>query len=64
MTSAKWVDECTFCLRERFTRPVRIYPGYGEVVTLDLCLNCRLNWRDSEWACLETTVEHAPRRSP
>lgn len=54
--------ECDGCLKFRRTMPVRIYPGWPDAVVARLCLDCRLNWVDTEHACLATTIEHAPKR--
>jgi hypothetical protein len=54
-------EECLQCLEVRFCRPVRFCAGSLDVHTVPHCLTCRLNWRDSRWAVLESTHVHHTR---
>lgn len=38
--------ECHGCLTDGLLKRVAIYPGVLEVCHVDLCLQCRVNWRD------------------
>lgn len=55
---AKHFRTCLECGERRFTRPVRFFPMTCDYVTADMCLWCRVGWRDSEWAELYTTLQH------
>ena len=57
--------ECLGCLAEAFLRPVLVFPGFAGpdcAVALPLCLWCRVNWRDDQWAALVTSFLHHSRR--
>lgn len=56
----KYAEECPGCLTRAFLRPVLIYPGLFVLVSMPLCLNCRVFWVDSRWATLASTFEHHP----
>lgn len=55
--------ECNFCLRYTFLRPVLFFPGMWFIVSADLCLSCRVGWRDEPYGTLVSTFVHSPRRS-
>jgi hypothetical protein len=55
--------ECLGCLNvARLLMPVRVHTPYG-AGAMHLCLKCRIGWRDDQWACLASTVEHSARRA-
>jgi hypothetical protein len=67
MSGARLWDrgECSQCLQDRFLRPVDVFPGFAGpdcLVTLWLCLDCRLNLRDDRWVSLVSTFLHHVRR--
>lgn len=55
--------ECALCLDDaRLLMPLTIETCYGGPVTVPACMNCRLNWRDDENACLASTIAHSKYR--
>jgi len=50
-------QECCQCLRYGLTRAVGICPGVVEVHRIWLCLDCRVGWRDDQYACLAETLK-------
>lgn len=60
MLLQKHAEECPGCLAHAFLRPVLQYPGLFVLVSIPLCLNCRVFWVDSRWATLASTFEHHP----
>jgi hypothetical protein len=52
--------ECLECLDIALLRRVQIWPGvYSETETyhIDLCLSCRVNWRDDQYCSLAESFE-------
>jgi hypothetical protein len=64
---ARGIGDCTQCDRRAFLRPVIIFSGMAGpdcAVTVDLCLWCRVGWRDSRWCDLvETWFHHRNREA-
>lgn len=58
----KYHGECNFCLTNAFLRPVLFFPGMWAVCCADLCLSCRINWRDEPYGTLLSTIVHHKRR--
>lgn len=56
----KHAEECPGCLAHAFLRPVLLYPGLFVLVSMPLCLSCRVFWVDSRWQTLASTFEHHP----
>lgn len=59
------LEECDGCLTPAFLRPVDVFPGFAGpdcLVTLHLCLSCRLGVRDDRWISLVSTFLHHPNR--
>ena len=44
--------ECSMCLSCGLLKRVAIYPGVLEAVNVDMCLSCRVGWRDDQYASL------------
>lgn len=44
--------ECCQCLSYGLLKRVAIYPGVLEIVHIELCLSCRVGWRDDQYASL------------
>lgn len=59
----KYHGECTGCLEDAFLRPVLFFPGMWVICRINLCLSCRINWRDCQYGTLVTTLAHSSRRS-
>lgn len=52
-------EECSMCLNVgRLLMPVRICAGSIDPEVIFMCYTCRTGWRDDDWACLASTVEH------
>ena len=47
----KW-GECSGCMSDGLLKRVAIYPGVLEVHHVYMCLDCRVNWRDDQYASL------------
>lgn len=59
----KYHGECGGCRAYAFLRPVLFFPGMWVIISIDLCLSCRVNWRDDHrYSVLVSTFAHSPRR--
>jgi hypothetical protein len=59
------VGRCAYCQMTAFLRPVDLFPGFAGpdcLLTLDLCLWCRLEGEDPRWSTPVVEFLHSPHR--